>query len=60
MNRLLESVGGDVKSTEEMHGKYWDQRYRLFSKYDSGVIIPDEESWFSVLKRRNIGFKVDV
>ena len=27
--------------------KYWDQRYRLFSKYDHGVKL-DDESWYSV------------
>jgi len=27
--------------------KYWAQRYRLFSKYDEGVLL-DEESWYSV------------
>lgn len=27
--------------------KYWNQRYRLFSKYDEGIEL-DEESWFSV------------
>jgi len=27
--------------------KYWAQRYRLFSKYDHGILL-DEESWYSV------------
>lgn len=27
--------------------KYWDQRYRFFSRFDEGVSL-DEESWFSV------------
>lgn len=27
--------------------KYWDQRYRLFTRYDYGVQL-DDESWFSV------------
>lgn len=27
--------------------KYWAQRYRLFSKYDQGILM-DEESWYSV------------
>jgi len=27
--------------------KYWNQRYRLFSKFDAGIRL-DEESWFSV------------
>jgi hypothetical protein len=30
-----------------LHEKYWDQRYRLFSKYDRGILL-DSESWFSV------------
>jgi 16S rRNA G966 N2-methylase RsmD len=28
--------------------KYWHQRYRLFSKFDQGIIIDSPESWFSV------------
>ena len=28
--------------------KYWHQRYRLFSKYDDGIMIDSEESWYSV------------
>ncbi|KAL8154009.1 hypothetical protein V2J09_011769 [Rumex salicifolius] len=28
-------------------GKYWCQRYRLFSKFDQGIKM-DEEGWFSV------------
>ena len=28
--------------------KYWHQRYRLFSKYDEGIKIESEESWYSV------------
>ncbi|XP_055345496.1 trimethylguanosine synthase-like [Paramacrobiotus metropolitanus] len=31
--------------------KYWFQRYRLFSKYDEGILM-DEESWFSVTPER--------
>ena len=27
--------------------KYWDQRYRLFTRYDYGIQL-DDESWFSV------------
>lgn len=29
------------------HSKYYDQRYRLFSRYDNGIML-DDESWFSV------------
>lgn len=28
-------------------GKYWCQRYSLFSRYDHGIKM-DEEGWFSV------------
>ena len=49
VNSLLEDEGGDMRAaTAVSHPKYWDQRYRLFSKFDDGIIIPDEESWFSV------------
>jgi trimethylguanosine synthase len=48
IENLLEQAGGDALATQEMHHKYWDQRYRLFSRFDAGIIIPDEESWFSV------------
>lgn len=27
--------------------KYWSQRYRLFSKWNEGIMM-DRESWFSV------------
>jgi hypothetical protein len=30
-----------------IHPKYWDQRYRLMSRYDQGIIL-DEESWYSI------------
>ena len=48
INECLEIEGGDMTSNAAMHPKFWDQRYRIFSKYDCGVLIPDEESWFSV------------
>jgi hypothetical protein len=31
----------------DVHSKYWDQRYRLFSLFDRGVDM-DSESWYSV------------
>lgn len=31
----------------DVHDKYWDQRYRLFSRFDAGVQV-DAESWYSV------------
>lgn len=30
-----------------LHDKYWDQRYRIFNKYDDGIEL-DEESWYSI------------
>lgn len=32
---------------EDIHPKYWDQRYRLFRKFDLGVQL-DPESWYSI------------
>ncbi|XP_062019683.1 uncharacterized protein LOC133736263 isoform X2 [Rosa rugosa] len=37
---LLEKCSTDI-------GKYWSQRYLLFSRYDDGIKM-DEEGWFSV------------
>ena len=31
--------------------QYWAQRYRLFSKFDSGISL-DPESWYSVTPER--------
>ena len=31
--------------------KYWNQRYRLFSKLDDGILM-DYEGWFSVTPER--------
>ncbi|EDV23460.1 uncharacterized protein TRIADDRAFT_58107 [Trichoplax adhaerens] len=36
-----------VKPLNRKHYKYWVQRYRLFSKFDEGIML-DEEGWFSV------------
>lgn len=36
---------GGVEITQRT--KYYDQRYRLFSRYDQGILL-DEESWYSV------------
>ncbi|KAK6183993.1 hypothetical protein SNE40_006547 [Patella caerulea] len=36
----------DLSRDEEL-GKYWHQRYRLFSRFDEGIGL-DRESWFSV------------
>ena len=32
---------------DEQLNKYWHQRYRLFSKFDEGIML-DRESWYSV------------
>lgn len=36
-----------LNKPEQVHEKYWDQRYRIFSKYDDGILL-DEESWYSI------------
>ncbi|KAM9988200.1 hypothetical protein ACTFIZ_003564 [Dictyostelium cf. discoideum] len=36
-----------IKNNNNIISKYYSQRYRLFSKYDEGIIL-DQESWFSV------------
>jgi hypothetical protein len=41
---LMKTQGG-IEVTQRT--KYYDQRYRLFSRYDQGIVL-DEESWFSV------------
>ena len=30
-------------------GKWWKQRHFLFSKFDQGIIIESDESWYSVI-----------
>jgi predicted RNA methylase len=37
----------DFNQPNDVHEKYWDQRYRLLSKYDKGVLL-DTESWYSI------------
>lgn len=32
---------------DDVHPKYWDQRYRLFHRFDRGVEL-DPESWYSI------------
>jgi hypothetical protein len=32
---------------EGVQDKYWDQRYRLLSRFDQGVVL-DDESWYSI------------
>ncbi|KAJ3697142.1 hypothetical protein LUZ61_000847 [Rhynchospora tenuis] len=41
---LLDATGGSLLADI---GKYWNQRYALFSRFDSGIEM-DEEGWFSV------------
>ena len=36
-----------VSEQPDVYYKYWAQRYRLFSKYDEGIIL-DQEGWYSV------------
>jgi hypothetical protein len=35
------------KPSFDVHDKYWDQRYRIFSLYDKGIQL-DPESWYSI------------
>jgi len=37
----------DFDRPNDVHEKYWDQRYRLLSKFDNGIQL-DSESWFSI------------
>lgn len=37
----------DFDKPDDVHEKYWDQRYRLLSRYDEGIQL-DAESWFSI------------
>ena len=36
---------------ENVHDKYWNQRYRYFSRFDEGIKM-DEEAWYSVTPER--------
>lgn len=36
-----------IHKPSSIHEKYWDQRYRLFTRYDEGILL-DEESWYSI------------
>lgn len=48
--RLFESFilsSNIIANDNAPHRKYWDQRYRLFSKFDEGIKL-DEESWYSI------------
>lgn len=38
---------GVLEEYSAILGKYWCQRYLLFSKFDEGIKM-DEEGWFSV------------
>jgi len=44
---LLEQEPCDAPAPDDVHPKYWDQRYRLFSRFDQGVVL-DNESWYSL------------
>ena len=43
---MLESLHQAMGNVDDIK-KYYDQRYRLFSKFDQGIRL-DTESWFSV------------
>ena len=51
--KLFHTAYGDLpgvdalQAPEGVHPKYWDQRYRLFRKFDMGIQL-DPESWFSI------------
>lgn len=40
-----------VNKKKKKQSKYWHQRYRLFSRFDSGIKL-DAESWYSVTPER--------
>src|SRR3546814_9800067 len=42
-----EDQGYDPKPAQDIPDKYWDQRYRYFSRYDHGIEL-DVEGWYSV------------
>ena len=52
VQQLLNTVSDNIESQETMPEpeikKYWHQRYRLFSKFDDGIVIDSAESWFSI------------
>jgi hypothetical protein len=35
------------RKPDDVHVKYWDQRFRIFSRFDEGVHL-DAESWYSI------------
>jgi trimethylguanosine synthase len=48
--RPILNLGHLIKENQcppNIHKKYWDQRYRLISKYDHGILL-DDESWYSI------------
>ena len=52
VQQLLNTESDNIESQETMPEpeikKYWHQRYRLFSKFDDGIVIDSAESWFSI------------
>ncbi|KAK3579149.1 hypothetical protein CHS0354_022171 [Potamilus streckersoni] len=44
--RKLMPIPPEIEADSELK-KYWAQRYRLFSKFDEGIMM-DKEGWFSV------------
>lgn len=41
----------ELSTLPPSHLKYWAQRYRLFSKFNEGIIL-DDEGWYSVTPER--------
>jgi hypothetical protein len=41
------TLGHLLGKPEGVHAKYWNQRFRLLSRFDHGVRL-DQESWFSI------------
>eukprot|EP00850_Spirogloea_muscicola_P011580 SM000072S21214 [mRNA] locus=s72:357544:361465:- [translate_table: standard] len=46
LQEVLPKAAAD-SDVSESTAKYWKQRYRLFSRFDEGILL-DEEGWFSV------------
>lgn len=42
---------GDRSTSGDVMQKYYDKKYKLFSRFDEGILL-DEESWFSVTPER--------
>ena len=38
----------EFRNNYKYYEKFWKRRYKLFSKFDQGIIIDSLESWYSV------------